>query len=50
MQEIETYAQKGVDILLIGNKQDLHEQRVVSFEEGQELSTLHNIPFLETSA
>ena len=37
MQEIENYAQKNVNILLIGNKNDLLNKREVSFEEGKAL-------------
>ena len=36
--------------LLVGNKCDLDDKRVVSFEEGAELAKHYDIPFLETSA
>ena len=36
--------------LLIGNKCDMKEDRVVSYEDGEELSKSFNVPFLETSA
>ena len=36
--------------LLVGNKCDLDDKRVVSYEEGAELAKHYDIPFLETSA
>lgn len=42
--------ESGIEVLLIGNKIDLVNQRVVSTEEGNELSKKYNIPFIETSA
>ena len=50
MKEIEKYAQENVDIVLIGNKCDLEDQRRVKFKEGEDLAKSYNIPFLETSA
>ena len=35
---------------MIGNKCDMKEDRVVSYEDGEELSKSFNVPFLETSA
>ena len=40
---------KGIGVL-IGNKVDLEEDRVVSRKEGEELAKRHQIPFFETSA
>ena len=40
MQEIENYAQKNVNILLIGNKNDLDSRREVTFEEGKALGNI----------
>ncbi|KAJ3441140.1 ras and ef-hand domain-containing protein [Anaeramoeba flamelloides] len=39
-----------LSILLMGNKIDLEEERVVSTEEGENLAAQHNVPFFETSA
>ena len=37
-------------ILLIGNKTDLEEERIVSYEEGKKLADEKNLEFMETSA
>ncbi|EAR91266.3 Rab-family small GTPase (macronuclear) [Tetrahymena thermophila SB210] len=50
MSEIEKYAQENVCKLLIGNKSDLSDKRVVSTEEGQQLASSLKIKFIETSA
>lgn len=39
-----------VPILLVGNKKDLHMERVISFEEGKALAEAWTAPFLESSA
>ncbi len=39
MQEIEKFAQEGVNKILVGNKCDLDSQRKVSIEDGQQLGT-----------
>lgn len=36
--------------ILIGNKCDLNDKREVKIEEGQELASEYDIPFMETSA
>mmetsp|Transcript_6216 Transcript_6216/g.5338 ORF Transcript_6216/g.5338 Transcript_6216/m.5338 type:complete len:220 (+) Transcript_6216:23-682(+) len=50
LQEIDNFASESVNKLLIGNKCDLEEQRVVTHEEGIELSKKFDMPFLEVSA
>lgn len=50
MQEIEKFASDNVSKILVGNKIDKVDQRVVSREEGEELAKHYNIPYLETSA
>jgi len=39
-----------VPVVLVGNKADLHHQREVTTEEGQNLASTWNCSFLETSA
>ncbi|KYQ92134.1 Ras GTPase [Tieghemostelium lacteum] len=39
-----------VPIVLVGNKTDLEKHRVVSYQEGRELSKLYDCPFFESSA
>ena len=50
MDEIQKYANEEVCILMIGNKNDMKENRKVSYEEGQELAKAYNISFVEASA
>ena len=48
--EIEKNANKNVLKVLIGNKSDLEEKRVVSFNEGKEFADTYGLKFIETSA
>ena len=41
---------KTIELVLIGNKNDLEEDRKVSFEEGKAYAEKNNMIFLETSA
>jgi len=50
LNEIDRYASENVNKLLVGNKCDLAENRVVSYEAGKALADEIGIPFLETSA
>ena len=50
MEEIDNYAQKNVNVLLIGNKNDLRDKRKISFKEGENFAAKNNIRFMETSA
>uniref|UniRef100_A0A7N0USM0 Uncharacterized protein n=1 Tax=Kalanchoe fedtschenkoi TaxID=63787 RepID=A0A7N0USM0_KALFE len=50
LSEIDRYATQNVNKLLVGNKSDLTENRVISFETGQALADEVGIPFMETSA
>ena len=36
--------------MLVGNKRDLHMQRVVTFEMGKKLASEWSVPFVESSA
>ena len=44
------YAADNITCILIGNKADLESERVVSFDEGQEMAEQYCMRFLETSA
>jgi GTPase SAR1 family protein len=39
-----------IPVVLVGNKIDLEEERVVSLEEGRELAKKHRLSHFETSA
>jgi small GTP-binding protein len=41
--------QSSTRVLLIGNKIDNNDKRVVSYEEGKQISTIYNIEFIETN-
>lgn len=47
---VEQHATEGVNKILIGNKCDWEEKRVVSTERGQALADELGIPFMEVSA
>jgi Ras-related protein Rab-8A len=47
---VEQHATEGVNKILIGNKCDWDEKRVISTAQGQELADSLGIPFLEVSA
>jgi len=50
IQDVRTYAEDSVNIVLIGNKSDLDNKRVIDKQRGQELADEYNIAFFETSA
>jgi Ras-related protein Rab-8A len=50
MKGIEQHASQGVNKILVGNKADMEDKRVVSTEQGQELAEKYGIRFYETSA
>ncbi len=50
LQNIEMHASADVERLLIGNKSDWEDRRVVPKERGEELAKSQGIAFLETSA
>ncbi|ANB14851.1 Rab family GTPase YPT1 [Sugiyamaella lignohabitans] len=49
-QEIDRYATEGVNKLLVGNKSDIADKKVVEYSVAKEFADSMNIPFLETSA
>jgi len=50
LQEIDRYACENVNKLLVGNKSDLINKRVVDLDTAKEFASGLGIPFLETSA
>lgn len=49
-QEIDRYATEGVNKLLVGNKSDMADKKVVEYSVAKEFADSMGIPFLETSA
>ncbi|CUS11333.1 unnamed protein product [Tuber aestivum] len=50
LQEIDRYATEGVNKLLVGNKSDIADKKVVEYTVAKEFADSLGIPFLETSA
>eukprot|EP01006_Ploeotia_vitrea_P040563 TRINITY_DN66434_c3_g1_i1.p2 TRINITY_DN66434_c3_g1~~TRINITY_DN66434_c3_g1_i1.p2 ORF type:complete len:202 (+),score=77.25 TRINITY_DN66434_c3_g1_i1:207-812(+) len=50
IQDVHTYAEQHVNLVLIGNKCDLSHEKVVEKGRGQQLADEYDIPFFETSA
>lgn len=50
IRNIEQHAADNVDRILVGNKCDMHQEKVVETKRGQELADDYNISFFETSA
>ncbi|KAL7282907.1 hypothetical protein ACG7TL_002324 [Trametes sanguinea] len=50
LQEIDKHASEGVKKLMIGNKSDLVERKVVEYSIAKEFADSLAIPFIETSA
>ncbi|XP_048222365.1 ras-related protein Rab-37 isoform X2 [Perognathus longimembris pacificus] len=50
LTEIHEYAQRDVVILLLGNKADVNNERMIRVEEGETLAREYGVPFMETSA
>ncbi|BFZ61063.1 GTP-binding protein of the rab [Saitoella coloradoensis] len=50
LQEIDRYATEGVNKLLVGNKSDMTDKKVVEYTVAKEFADGLGIPFLETSA
>ena len=48
--EIEKNASKNVLKVLIGNKTDLEEKRVITYNQGKEFADTYGLKFIETSA
>ncbi|KAF2075634.1 hypothetical protein CYY_003057 [Polysphondylium violaceum] len=50
VQEVTTMSSPEIIIILIGNKSDMNEKRVISFEDGDKFAKAHNLLFFETCA
>ena len=50
INNIEQHANKGVNKILLGNKCDAIEKKVIDTRQGSELAAKYGIPFMETSA
>ena len=48
--EAKQYSSDNVQVVLVGNKCDCEERRVVTYEQGQELADQLECPFFEASA
>ncbi|KAM5227645.1 ras-related protein Rab-26 [Ctenodactylus gundi] len=49
LAEIQEYAQHDVVLMLLGNKVDSAQERVVKREDGEKLAKVYGLPFMETS-
>jgi small GTP-binding protein len=50
LNELKNEAPESILYVLIGNKSDLYEKRVISFEQGSDYAKKHKMMFFETSA
>ncbi|MCJ8736943.1 hypothetical protein PDJAM_G00018200 [Pangasius djambal] len=50
LRNIEEHANEDVERMLLGNKCDMEDMRVVSKAKGEQIASEHNIRFFETSA
>ena len=50
VEECQNNGPRTITLVLVGNKSDLEENRVVKYEEGEELANRYNMKFYETSA
>jgi len=50
LKKRQKHSENPLPLLLVANKVDLEDKRVVSREEGEELATQYRCPYMETSA
>ena len=50
IEEVQTNGPKTISLVLVGNKIDLVDQRIVTYEEGEEFASENSMLFFETSA
>ena len=48
--QIKTYSWDNAQVILVGNKCDMEDERVISFERGKHLADSLGLEFFETSA
>ncbi|XP_045473752.1 ras-related protein Rab-3 isoform X2 [Harmonia axyridis] len=48
--QIKTYSWDNAQVILVGNKKDMEDERVISFERGKQLADQLGVEFFETSA
>lgn len=48
--QIKTYSWDNAQVVLVGNKCDMEDERVISYERGRQLADQLGIEFFETSA
>jgi len=48
--QIKTYSWDNAQVILVGNKCDMEDERVISFERGKQLADQLGVEFFETSA
>jgi Ras-related protein Rab-10 len=50
LRNIDDHANEDVERMILGNKCDMDDKRVISYERGQSIAKEHKLRFLETSA
>ncbi|CAB0030419.1 unnamed protein product [Trichogramma brassicae] len=50
LRNIDEHASENVEKMILGNKSDMEDKRVVSTEKGEKIAREHGIRFMETSA
>ena len=50
LTQIKTYSWDNAQVILVGNKCDMEDERVISFERGKQLAEQLGVQFFETSA
>ena len=50
IKDLNSYGDKNLTMLLIGNKSDLEDKRIINKEEGEEKAKSFELGFIETSA
>lgn len=48
--QIKTYSWDNAQVILVGNKCDMEDERVISYERGKQLADQLGLEFYETSA
>ena len=50
LRKIQVHAKEDFEMMLLGNKSDMEDRRMISKERGEAIAYENGIPFLETSA